>query len=250
MTFTESFKVEAAAPFNFDLTAQIFRNGDPEIRIYREGVFRQVIRLGSRLVLVEVSSVGSVEQPKLAIKLRANEAVTAQDKRQACEVVKYIFNLDFDLGSFYGDIKGEPVMKLMAQQLYGLKNPTTPTVFESLVDSVMEQQISIRVAIALEDKLIKKFGDCIQVDGKNYFAFPTPRKISAFSVEEVRQVGLTQRKAEYIHGAAHMIAAGELDLEGLKNQAVGGGNHRQARCRSGHRGLDGGVDDAAGDAEA
>ncbi len=213
-----SFNLEAKAPFNFDLTAQIFRNGDPQIRIYQDEVFSQAVRLDGWLVLVEVSSAGNVEQPRLTVKLKANEPLTAQDKLKAKDIVKYIFNLDFDLGSFYSEIKGDPVMHSIAQQLYGLKNPTTATVFESLVDSVIEQQISIKVAIALEDKLIKKFGDYLIIDGKNRFVFPTPQKIAAASVDEVQQVGLSRRKAEYIHGSAELIVAGKLDLECLKNR--------------------------------
>jgi DNA-3-methyladenine glycosylase II len=218
MMFKDTMTVGAAAPFNFDLTSQIFRNGDPEIHIYQDGVFSQAVRLDGRLVLVEVSSAGSVEQPKLNIKLLANEPLTAQDKLKVKDIVKYIFNLDFDLCAFYSEIKGDPAMHSIAQQLYGLKNPTTSTVFESLVDSVIEQQISIKVAIALEDKLIKKFGDCLIIDGKNFFVFPTPQKIASATVDEVQQVGLSRRKAEYIHGSAELIAAGKLDLEHLKDQ--------------------------------
>ncbi len=63
-------------------------------------------------------------------------------------------------------------MSQIAKQLYGLKNPTTPTVFESLVDSIIEQQISIKVAIALEEKLIKKFGDRLKIERQNLLCVP------------------------------------------------------------------------------
>ena len=108
-------------------------------------------------------------------------------------------------------------MHKLAQQLYGLKNPTTPTVFESLVDSIVEQQISIKVAVTLEHRLAKKFGEHIDIDGETYFAFPTPQSIAAATVAEVQQVGLSLRKAEYIQNAAKLIAEGKLDLEKLKN---------------------------------
>ena len=225
MTVIDIINVEAKAPFNFDLTAQIFRNGDPEIRSYRDGVFRQAIPLEGRLVLVEVSSAGSVEQPSLTVQLRANEPLTTQDTLKVKDIVKYIFNLDFDLCSFYNEIQGDPVMHSIAQQLYGLKNPTTSTVFESLVNSVIEQQISIKVAIALEDKLIKKFGDCVIIDGKNFFVFPTPQRIASATVDEVQQVGLSRRKAEYIHGGAELIVAGKLDLEQLRKRGRCRGNN-------------------------
>ena len=126
--------------------------------------------------------------------------------------------MDFDLNFFYNDVENEPVMHQMTQQLYGLKNPTTPTVFESLVDSIVEQQISIKVAITIEHRLAKKFGENIDIEGKTYFVFPTPQNIASASISEVQQVGLSQRKAEYIHGAAELIAESKLNLEKMKTE--------------------------------
>jgi len=218
MTYTNTFAIDAAAPFNFDLTAQIFRNGDSQIRTYRDGAFSQVIKLNNQLALVKVISTGVIEQPELTVELKANKPVTAEDKLKARETIKFIFNLDFDLDSFYAEIKDDPAMNQIAKQLYGLKNPTTPTVFEALVDSIVEQQISIKVAIALEEKLAKKLGDHLDIDGETYFAFPTPQILASASVEEIQQVGLSRRKAEYIREAAELIVAGKLDLEQLKSQ--------------------------------
>jgi DNA-3-methyladenine glycosylase II len=218
MTFTETFTVKALAPFNFDLCAQIFSGGDPDIRIYASGVFHQVLKLNSNLVLIQVKSSGTVEKPELSVTLKSNLTLTFQDKEAAEKIVKFIFNLDFDLNSFYQDVKKDPAMHQISQQLYGLKNPTTPTVFESLVDSIVEQQISIKVAYTIEQRLAKKFGDPFDIEGRTYFAYPTPQRISDASVSEVQQVGLSMRKAEYIHGVAQLIEDGKLELEEMKKQ--------------------------------
>ena len=218
MTFTETFSVQARAPFNFDLTAQIFRNGDRQIRSYRDDAFSIVLKLNDQLALTQVTSSGTIEQPHLTVTLKANKPITPGDKRKAQEAIKFFFNLDFDLCSFYGEIKNDPVMSQIAKQLYGLKNPTTPTVLESLVDSIIEQQISIKVAIALEERLVKRFGDRLELNGETYFAFPTPQTLAGASVEEIQQVGLSRRKAEYIWGAAKLIMTGKLDLEAMKSQ--------------------------------
>jgi DNA-3-methyladenine glycosylase II len=218
MTFTETFTVKALAPFNFDLCAQIFSGGDPEIRIYASGVFHQVLKLNDNLVLIQVKSSGTVEKPELSVTLKSNLTLTSQDKKTAEKIVKFIFNLDFDLNSFYQDVKKDPVMHQISQQLYGLKNPTTPTVFESLIDSIVEQQISIKVAHTIEQRLAKKFGDPFDIEGRTYFAYPTPQCISDASVSEVQQVGLSMRKVEYIHGVAQLIEDGKLELEEMKKQ--------------------------------
>ena len=218
MTFTETFTVQALAPFNFDLSAQIFSSGEMQIRAYAEGMFHQVLRIDGNLVLISITSLGTIEQPKLKVKLKSNNPLTSQDNQKAQEIIKFIFNLDFDLSSFYKDVQNDHAMHQIAQQLYGLKNPTTPTVFESLVDSIVEQQISIKVAHTLEQRLAKKFGETLTIDGTTFFAYPTPQNIAGASISEVQQVGLSMRKAEYIHGAAQLIVDGKLDLEQLKNQ--------------------------------
>jgi DNA-3-methyladenine glycosylase II len=86
------------------------------------------------------------------------------------------------------------------------------------VDSIIEQQISIKVAVALEEKLTKKVGDRLDINGETYFSFPTPKTLASASVDEIQQVGLSRRKAEYIHGAAEQIIAGKLDLERIENR--------------------------------
>ena len=216
MTFTETFTIHALPPSNFDLTAQIFSSGDKQIRTYANGKFHQVLRINGNLVLVNLTSMGTIQKPKLNIELKSNIPITLQVKREAEEAVKFIFNLDFDLCSFYSDVKNDCTMTQIAQQLYGLKNPTTPTVFEALVDSIVEQQISIKVAHALEERLVKKFGETVTLNGETYFAYPTPQNIASVSIEEIQNCGLSQRKAQYIQGTAQLIVDGKLDLEHLK----------------------------------
>jgi len=218
MPYTETVTVKALAPFNFDLTSQIFSSGDPEIRSYSNGMFHQVLKINGTLVLIEASSAGTVENPELLVALKSNIVITSLEKKAAKKIVEFIFNLDFNLNSFYQDVKKDHVMHNISQQLYGLKNPTTPTVFESLVDSIVEQQISIKVAHTIEQRLTKKFGETLTIDGNTYFAYPTPQRISDTSIGEVQQVGLSVRKAEYIHGASKLIADGKLNLEKMKDQ--------------------------------
>jgi len=210
--------VQALAPFDFDLTAEIFSFGDKQIHIYANGQFSQALNINGKLALVKLASAGTVEQPKIVVELKSNSPITRQDKQKAEEAVKFIFNLDFDLCSFYSEVKNDCTMTQIAQQLYGLKNPTTPTVFEALVDSIVEQQISIKVAHALEERLVKKFGESLALNGETYYAYPTPQNIASVSIEEIRNCGLSQRKAEYIQQTAELIVNGKLDLEHLKSR--------------------------------
>jgi DNA-3-methyladenine glycosylase II len=84
------------------------------------------------------------------------------------------------------------------------------------VDSIVEQQISIKIARTIEERLAQRFGDKLEIDGKCFCAFPTPQNILAASIGDIRACGLSQRKAEYIYGAAKAITDCKLDLEAMK----------------------------------
>ncbi len=216
MAFTETFELEPLAPFSLELSAQIFVGLNPFVRCFAGGVFSQVLHVNGCLVLTRVASKGTVDKPKLQIELTSNQTLTAQTKQSAKEAIEYIFNLNLDLKEVYKKTQTDQVMHKITQHLCGFKYPTTPTVFESLVDSIVEQQISIKIARTIEERLAEKFGDKLEIDGTCHYTFPTPQNLAAASINDIRACGLSQRKAEYIYGAAKAITDGKLDLEAMK----------------------------------
>lgn len=219
MAFKETFTVKPLAPFSLELSAQIFTGLNRQVRSFTNGTYSQVLHVNDKLVFTKIISKGKVQQPKLQIELASNQPITTQTKQGAQELIEYIFNLKLDLQEFYHQIQNDPIMQKITSQLCGFKYPTTPTAFESLIDSIVEQQISIKIARTIEERLVQKFGDKVEIDGEYFYAFPTPQNIDAASINDIRSCGLSQRKAEYIYGAAHHIINGELDLEGMKNNS-------------------------------
>ena len=200
-------------PFDFALSASIFSGGDPQIRSYSEGSFRQVLRTRDGLLLATVTGTGAIDRPAVHLRLEP-EPAKGEAKRETGETVRKIFNLDLDLAPFYEAIKGDTVMAALARRLRGLKPPRTPSVFESLVDSITEQQISLTAAISIERRIIRTFGDTLAVGGRTYAAYPSPERLAAASPGELRACGLSGKKAEYISGIAGQVRDGSLDLEG------------------------------------
>ncbi len=156
-------------PFDFDLSAAIFSEGDAQIRRYEKRKFWQVIRVNNKLILITVTAPGTVEEPELSVNLGSDNEISNADAQKAVEIIRTIFNMDIDLNSFYEDIRNDKIISELAMKLRGLKSPTTPTVFESLIDSIIEQQISLNVAHSFERNLIKSFGDTLNLDGDVYY---------------------------------------------------------------------------------
>ena len=210
------FDIKPVPPFSFDLSAGIFSEGDERIQRYESGTYWQVIRPNGKLVLFSLRSTGTVDEPELSVNLMPDEDLSGDDVRKAGEIVGALFNMNLDLLPFYETVKGDRVMTKITQRLRGLRNPSTATVFEALVDSIIEQQISLKVAWSLERRLIETFGDILHLGEKTYFAFPEPEKLAGAAVEELRGCGLSTRKSEYIRDLSQLIQKG-LDLEKFKD---------------------------------
>jgi DNA-3-methyladenine glycosylase II len=209
--------VRPLSPFDFELSATIFSDGDRQIRKYEKRKFWQVVRVDSKLFLAIITTAGTVDKPKLSVELESNGRITQSDRVKAEEIVCALFNLNFDLKPFYKEARKDNVMARLTHKLTGLKSPTTPTVFEALIDSIVEQQISLSIANKMEERLIKAFGEVLGLDKEFYYAFPTPQKLAFASVRELRNCGLSQRKVEYIKDISKMITDGMLNLEELKD---------------------------------
>ncbi len=209
-------KIRPIAPFSFELSAEIFSDGDSQIRIYQKGVLKQVIRVSEKLVLVCISSAGSIQEPLLNVELKSKKKLTEAEKEKAKLVVCRLFNLDFDPSPFYEAIRKDRIMKKITERLRGLRSPSTPTVYEALIDSIVEQQISLKAATSIEKRMIKRFGDTIEVEGELFYAYPTPRALSLTSIDDLRDCGLSQRKAEYVREVSELEASRKLNLEGLR----------------------------------
>jgi hypothetical protein len=51
--------------------------------------------------------------------------------KKAEDTINFLFSLDFDLKPFYERVKEDKIMTSLTSNLWGLKSPTTPTVFEA-----------------------------------------------------------------------------------------------------------------------
>ena len=92
----------------------------------------------------------------------------------------------------------------------------TPTVFEALTDSVIEQQISLKAAHSIGNRLIRAVGKQLALDGTVRYCYPDPEILARTTDTTFRACGLTIRKGEYIRDISRLILAGDLDMEGFR----------------------------------
>jgi DNA-3-methyladenine glycosylase II len=137
---------------------------------------------------------------------RGGVSIEPCDERIA-GTVAWQLGLPFDLAAFWSWAVGEPVLAALAKPLAGYRPPLVADRWEMLVTSITAQQVSLHSAFAVRSRLIERFG----VEHGVAWAFPTRERIAAASESEIREVGFSTRKAEYVVG----LARGDLDLAAL-----------------------------------
>ena len=121
-----------------------------------------------------------------------------------------------DFEKFSTVAKKDRLMRIISKEQLGLRPIAPPTLFEALVIGITEQQISLDAALAIRSRLVVKYGETIQFKGRIYHAFPTPKSLANANRNGLRNVGLSERKAEYIRGLSRQLFGGKLDLEKLR----------------------------------
>jgi DNA-3-methyladenine glycosylase II len=203
-------------PYDFDLNCSVFGYEKPMPEIYEEGVWKRGILLGSgKLIPVELKSIGTIEEPIIEAKIFQNN--TEQEKEELTKILDELFSFSKDLNALYSFMDKDQVLMELKQRFYGLKAGSIgTTVFESIIKSIIQQQISIKAAFSITNKMVTRFGEHAEAEGTVYYVFPTPKRLAETALDEIRQCGLSWRKAEYIKGIAEKVADGTFDPESLR----------------------------------
>lgn len=110
--------------------------------------------------------------------------------------------------------KHDPVLApVIAQFGFPTFEPHT-NYYQSLVDSIIGQQLSVKAAHSIRGRFYALFGDV---------TLPTPEQILEKSVEELRSAGLSGAKARYIQDLALHVLEGSLKFDkitALSNQEI------------------------------
>ena len=122
---------------------------------------------------------------------------------------------DQDLRPFYDAVSGDSVLADVVNDFYGYHNTRTATVYEALVQAVLGQQIATNVSRIIRSLLVENYGVRATIMGREWYAFPRAESLAVAEVDDLRQLKLSFRKAEYIQGIARAALDAGDNLDGL-----------------------------------
>ncbi len=120
-------------------------------------------------------------------------------------MARQMFDVDADVNEFREQVARDRVLGPLVRARPGLRVPQFLDPFECVVRAVLGQQVSVRAATTLVNRLAVMF------DG-----FPTPDAVAAASPDDLQRIGLTRARSVTLHGIGASVASGHVDLEALR----------------------------------
>ena len=230
---TINFTLTPRPPFRLDLTAwTLRRRSHNEIDRWDGETYSRVLVLREEPVLLHVCQQGDPGTPELL--------VTASSHHLPPDVVfsvsaalRLLLGLDVDLAGFYQLADGDDRLGTLVERFRGVKPPRYPTTFEALINGILSQQLTLTVGINLMNRLAGACGMTWHDGSQSLTAFPEPPDVAELPVEMLRQMQLSEQRANAVIGVAQATANGDLDLPALEEQD----NESAIRSLSAMRGV-------------
>ena len=131
-------------------------------------------------------------------------------------MVAGMLGLDQDAPAFARLAKRLGLSRLVAGRP-GLRISQTRSVFEGLLWSIVGQQINFTFACLLNSRLIARAGTPLR---GGLYAPPTPAAVATLVPADLLPLQFSRQKANYVIGAARLVAEGKLDLEALRGMSA------------------------------
>jgi DNA-3-methyladenine glycosylase II len=203
------FFLGPAPPFRLDLTAWVLRRrAHNAIDRWDGRTYRRVLALGGRAVEVAAVQTGPPQAPRLTV-VADGPRLEAGERNALAGTLERLLGLPVDMTGFYALAAADPHLAPLAGQFSGVKPPRFPTVFESLVNGIACQQLSLTVGIVLLNRLTEQFG----LPAGAARAFPRPEDLAGQDPERLRALGFSRLKARALLELAYAAAEGRVELE-------------------------------------
>ncbi len=216
MTVHTFFVLEPVPPFRLDLTAWTLRRRPDNIIDRWDGqTYRRVLLKDGDPFEIAVTQSDHPGMPRLHVSV-TGEVANSHVKAYAITAVERLLGIHVDLTEFYRFCDNDEVLRSLANQYGGSKPPRFPTHFETLVNAIACQQLTLTVGIRLLNRLTEACGPALETAEGLFHAFPGPQQLANMDIEQLRKMGFSYRKAHYLTGLAWAVIEKQIDLDEIE----------------------------------
>ncbi len=217
MTGRLSLDLKPVPPFRLDLTVWTLRRRSENIVDRWDGqTYRRVlVAADGEPFEMAVAQAGLPDSPNLCVSISPEKSIS-EVKEQVISTLERLLGIHLSLDGFYRMAERDGQLQPLARQFRGFKPPRFQTYFETLVNAMACQQLTLTVGIRLLNRLAESYGPLLRSEAGGFHAFPRPQDLANVDIEELRAMSFSYQKARYITGLARLIIEKQLDLHALE----------------------------------
>lgn len=208
------YEIPVVAPYRLDLTVCALRRLSTNVvdLLTPDGVYVRALAGFRRPVIVRVAQKGRAAA--LSITIDGN----ARDDAAVLEKLRHTLGTDRRLTSFYRAAARIPWLAPLATRMRGVKPPRYPSLWEACANAIVFQQLSLRAASAIMQRLIVAVGRRVETDDVPVpvYLFPTPESVQREASHRLRAMGLSAHKIDTLRRVAEALSTGTLDATSLE----------------------------------
>lgn len=184
--------------------------------VIHAGAYRRLIRddVTQGLALVEYASVGDAAAPVIEARVLATHGELAEDRLAAH--IAHIVNAEADRSAFYAYARNHPALWGTVDALYGLHSFRYENLYDALVCTVIEQQISLKSAQLAEQWLMRWGNQSLTYNGVTYYALPSIQQMAHATLEDLTPLKITFIRMRVLIALAQAGINGDIDFEALR----------------------------------
>lgn len=195
--------IQIEGPYNFDsVLARHFIDPLKNLSLENRSI---KVPLAKSQQVVEVKAIGTVDEPVFSL-------TGSVDQEEARKHIAEIFQWNTPLKPIHQHFQQTDLMQVFNEH-YGTPLVLDFDLFGCIIKCIIHQQLNMSFAHKLTDRFVKNYGS--EIDG--VWLYPQPETVAGLTVEQLRELQFSGRKAEYVIGIAKEVVENGLDLEAIKH---------------------------------
>jgi DNA-3-methyladenine glycosylase II len=212
------------SPFRLDLTVWALRRRQKNIVDQWNGnQYIRVILCNDSPVKLTITQEFESINPKIIVLMQGQKEITPDMQKNIQVLIQNMFGLTVNLQPFYALASNNEVLDLLVKQFAGVRPPRFPSIFESLINSIACQQLTLDVGILMLNRFAERFGVRLEDNDAIFYSFPRPEDLADAFLEDIIKLGFSNQKAYAIKELATRVVTGKINLghlEKMENKKV------------------------------
>jgi DNA-3-methyladenine glycosylase II len=213
------FELSAKPPYSFDLSVHKPAGwwwATPD-EIWLDKVLWTTIRFDDHLIGLKLWEKRKDESPSIHCSVYSDFERSGEHKNRLKDLLKRSLRLDENLGEFYRIAENDDILKIVVNDLRGMRIAGWPDLFPALILAVTLQMAPFNRSQSMMNLLITNYGDMASFNGKSIKYWPSAETIAKTDIEDLKRTAKLGYRAQNLKSISETLVQGFPSFDNINS---------------------------------